>query len=88
VNKPIKRVEVTAELTVDKVVQQMKGERIVLTREGHAVALLCKMDDDELYWMERENDPAFIASIAKARKQVAKGKTITHDELKKRLGIQ
>jgi PHD/YefM family antitoxin component YafN of YafNO toxin-antitoxin module len=83
----MKRVELTASLKVDNVVKQMNGEDVVLMRQGHAVALLSKVDDDELYWIERENDPAFIASIAKARKQVARGETISHDDLKKRYGI-
>jgi len=42
--------------------------------------LLNEMDDDELYWIEREDDPAFIASLARARVQVAQGKTISHEE--------
>jgi len=45
-------------------------------------------DGDELYWAERERDPAFIASLIKAREQIAQGKTISHEELKKRLGIE
>ena len=49
---------------------------------------LNEMDDDELYWNERETDPVFIASLARAREQVAQGKTISHEELKKRLGIE
>jgi len=49
---------------------------------------LSTMDDDELYWAARERDPAFIASLKKAREQVAQAKTISHEELKKRLGIE
>jgi PHD/YefM family antitoxin component YafN of YafNO toxin-antitoxin module len=84
----MKHMELTPDLNLDTVLQQMNGEDIVLTRKGHAVALLSDFDDDELYWYERERDPAFIESIAQARKQVAEGKTITHEELKKRLGIE
>jgi hypothetical protein len=47
-----------------------------------------EMDEDEFYWAEREQDAAFIASIAKAREQVAQGKTISHEQLKKRFGIE
>ena len=83
----MKQVELTPDLRLDTIVQQMNGEDVVLTRQGHAVALLSEFDDDELYWYKREHDPAFIASIAEARKQRAEGKTITHEELKKRLGI-
>jgi hypothetical protein len=84
----MKRVELTAELKVKNLVRQMKGESVVLTRGGSAVALLTETSEDDLYWLERECDPAFIKSIAKARKQVAEGKTITHEELKRRLGIK
>ncbi len=84
----MKQVELTSDLKLDTLVQQMNGEEVVLTRQGHAVALLSEFDDDELYWYQREHDPEFIASIAAAREEVAQGKTISHDELKKQLGIE
>jgi len=37
-------------------------------------------------WAIQENDPAFIASIAKARKQIAAGDTISLEDLKRELG--
>jgi hypothetical protein len=64
-----------------------KGD-VILTRKGHAVALLRHFDDDELYWYMRQQDPEFIASIARARKRAAKGQTISLEEPKKRLGIE
>jgi len=42
---------------------------------------------ESLYWMKREADPEFIVSIARAREPAAKGDTISHEELKKNLGI-
>jgi PHD/YefM family antitoxin component YafN of YafNO toxin-antitoxin module len=84
----IKPIEVTAGLEWDKLLQQVKSEDVVLTKDGHAVALLSDFDDDEMYWYARERDPEFIASLKRAREQVAKGQTISHDELKKRLGIE
>ena len=84
----MKQVELTPDLKLETLVQQIGGEDIVLMRQGHAVALLSDFDDDELYWTERERDPAFIASLKKAREQVAQGKTISHEELKNRLGIE
>ena len=83
----MKHVELTADLKIETVLEQLAGKDIVLTRQGHAVALLGEFDDDELYWYKLEHDPAFIASIAEAREQVAQGKAITHEELKKQLGI-
>lgn len=50
--------------------------------------LVSDFDDDDLYWYEREKDPEFIASIAQAREEVAQGKTVTHEELKKELGLE
>ena len=68
--------------------RQAEQEAVVLTRDGHAVALLSPFDDDDLEWYVREQDPAFLASIATARQQVAQGKTRRHDDLKKELGIE
>jgi hypothetical protein len=84
----MKKVELTPELDLETLLQQLNGEEVVLMRQGHAVALLSEFDDDELYWHQREHDPAFIASIGEAREQVAQGKTITQEELKKRLGLE
>jgi hypothetical protein len=83
----MKEIELVPELKLDAILKQLDGDDIVLTRQGHAIALLSEFDDDELYWYKREHDPTFIASIAEAREQAAQGKTITHKELKKRLGI-
>jgi hypothetical protein len=44
-------------------------------------------DDEDVEWYAREHDPGFIESIAKARQQVTNGKTKSHGELKKELGI-
>jgi hypothetical protein len=40
-------------------------------------------------WEEyaRERAPSFLASLAEARQQVAQGKTLSHHELKRTLGI-
>jgi hypothetical protein len=67
--------------------RQAEQEEILVLRDGHAVALLMPFDDDDLEWYTRERDPAFLASIGKARQQVAQGDTLSHGDLKKRLGI-
>ena len=82
----MKKFEVTPEL--DRILQQAKDEDIVLTRDGHPVALLSDFDDEDLYWYAREHDPDFLASLVRAREQVKKGQVLGHDELKKRLGIE
>jgi hypothetical protein len=81
------KIEITPTMAWQKVLQQSKKGDVVLTRGGHAVALVRQFDDEELYWYMRQHDPEFIASIARARKRAAKGQTISHEELKKRLGI-
>ena len=84
----MKQIEVTPGLEWDKVLQQIKDEDIVLTRQGRAVALLSDFDDDDLYWYGREQDPAFQASLQKAREQAAQGQTVALEDLKKQLGIE
>ncbi len=84
----MKQVELTPDLTLDAILQQMNGEDVLVTQHGRAVALLSACDDDELYWYKREHEPAFIASIAEAREQAGQGRTITQEDLKKHLGIE
>ena len=45
-------------------------------------------DDDDLDWYVRERDPAFLAALVQARRQVREGRTIGHGELKQELGLQ
>jgi len=84
----MKQVEIQPGAKLEDIIPQMNGEDLVLTKGGHAVALLSQFDDDDLYWYGRERDPAFIDSIARARQQIADKKTIRHDELKRQLGIE
>ena len=70
-----------------ELMQQVEQEEVVLIRDGHAIALLMPFDDDDLTWYAREHDPAFLTSIATARQQAAQGKTLSHSDLKKELGI-
>ncbi len=56
-------------------------------KDGHAVALVTPFDDEDLEWFARERDPAFLASIAEARRQVEQGRTTTHADLKRQLGL-
>ncbi|MFO0968799.1 MAG: hypothetical protein U0793_24860 [Gemmataceae bacterium] len=84
----MKKLEIQSGMTVEDLVVAAKKSDVVLTVNGHAVALLSDFDDDELYWYEREHAPDFIASIARARQEVAEGKTIKHDDLMRELGIE
>jgi hypothetical protein len=77
----MKTVTVTGSSPLEEVLSD-GTEDVLLVRDGHAVALVVPFDDEDLEWYTRERDPAFIASIAKAREQVAQGKTMSHRELK------
>jgi hypothetical protein len=68
-------------------VRQAEHEEVLVMRDGHAVALLMPFDDDDLEWYVRERDPAFLASLVQARRQVREGRTIGHGELKQELGL-
>ncbi len=69
------------------IIQAAESEDVVLMRDGHAVALVVPFDDDDLEWYARERDPAFLASIARAREQVRLGRTRSHEQLKEELGL-
>lgn len=77
----MKQIEVTNETPLEQVLEQAQQEDIVLTRQGHAVALVSEIDDAEL-------DPEFLASLQRAREQVKQGQTVSHHELKRQLGIE
>ena len=84
----MKTVALTDKTPWEDLMRQAEKEDVVLTRDGHAIALLTPFDDDDLEWYAREHDPAFLASIATARQQVAAGKTCSHGDLKKNLGLE
>jgi len=83
----MKQVEMTPDMTLTTILEQLKDGDVILTSQGHSVALVTDFDDDDAYWYATEHDPVFIESLAKAREHVAQGKVISHDELKKKLGL-
>jgi hypothetical protein len=84
----MKQVELSTEVEWDKILEHLKNEDVVFTRQGHAVALLSDFDDDEMYWYAREHDPEFLASMERAREQMKQGKVVTHEDLKRELGLE
>ena len=83
----MKTVVCTENTVWEEAVRHLQDERLLLVRDGHAVALFIPFDDDDLEWYSRERDPAFVESLARARRQVEEGKTVSHLDLKRRLGI-
>jgi hypothetical protein len=83
----MKTVTVTGQTSCEEVVRTAGCEDVVLMRDGHAVALVIPFDDEDLDWYARERDPAFLASIDRAREQVRRGQTVTHEQLARDLGL-
>ena len=73
--------------TYAEIVREAEEQDVVIVRDGHAIALLTRFDDDDLEWYARERDPAFLASLARARQQVREQRTISHADLKRDLDI-
>src|SRR5437660_89154 len=86
--RAMKHIELTDNLPVEKVLRSARKGDVVLTRRGHAVGILSKMDDEELAWCCQERDPKFLASIIRARKQVRQGQVTSQEDLKRQLGIK
>jgi hypothetical protein len=83
----MKTVNWAADSSWDEVLQQASQEDVVVMRDGLPVVLMTPFDEDDLAWYVRERDPAFLESLAEARRQVEAGYTISHNELKKELGL-
>jgi hypothetical protein len=83
----VKTVTWTDDASWDDVLRQARQEDVVVLRDGHPVVLMTPFDDDDLAWYARERDRAFLASLAEARRQVAAGKTVSHEDLKKDLDL-
>jgi hypothetical protein len=77
----------TPDASWDDVLQQAGKEDVVVLRDGRPVILMTPFNDDDLAWYARERDPAFLESLAKARRQVAEGETVSHENLKNELGL-
>ena len=83
----MKTVNWTANASWDEALRQAGEEDVLVLRDGHPVVLMSPFDDDDLAWYARERDPSFLASLAKARNQIEGGESVSHDELKKELGL-
>ena len=71
----------------DEVLRQAGQEEVLVFRDGHPVVLMTPFDEDDLAWYAREHDPAFLASLAEARRQVAERHTMSQSDLKKEFGL-
>jgi hypothetical protein len=84
----MKTVTVSDERRLRDVIGKGVKRDVLVERNGRAIALIVPFDDDDRYWYARERDPAFVKSISKARKHIREGKSISHEELKVKLGLK
>lgn len=83
----MKAIEVSNPETSEQAIQNGQTEDTVVLRNGQPVAMVVPFDQDDLQWYATEHDPQFIQSIAIGREQIKAGKSISHEALKKQLGI-
>ena len=74
--------------SAENVLKQAQDENVLVVRDGQPVAIVTPLSDDDAEWLKQEMDPAFIRSIAEGRKDYKEGRFITHEDLKKQLGIE
>ena len=83
----MKTLQWTDPSSAEDVLRQSQQDDVIVLRNGQPVAVVMALDDDDDYWLRREMDPAFIASIARAKKDVENRRTISHEALKRELGL-
>jgi hypothetical protein len=84
----VKTVSWTEDVRWDDVLWQASEEDVLILRDGHPVVLITPFDDDDLACYAREHDPAFLASLARARRQVERGEVMSNGDLKKEFGLE
>ena len=82
----MKTLVASKEFSTEELIHRQE-DHLVLVEGGRPVALVSRLDEDDLDWLEQELDPVFIASLAKARQQVKDGRTKSLAEVKAELGI-
>jgi hypothetical protein len=82
----VKIVTWTENASLHELLRHAGEEDVFVLRDGHPLVLITPFDDD-LAWYAREHDPAFLASLAEARRQIERRSTISHNDLKKEFGF-
>ena len=78
----MKSITISNDISLSEVIENLQNDDVLIMQNGIAVALLSPFDDDDVEWYVCERNPRFLESIARARKQVGEGNTISHSELK------
>ena len=84
----MKTIELSEHPELEHLLEEVRGERTVLIRNGQAVALLSTLDADDVEWLAIESDPAFGDSLRRADDDISKGRYFTHEQVKKELGLE
>jgi antitoxin (DNA-binding transcriptional repressor) of toxin-antitoxin stability system len=74
-------------LGVEKYIQSQKGETVVFTNRGKAVAALMPVNDDDLEDIALSENPKFLAIMRRADEQIRKGQYISSEEIRKKYNI-
>ena len=82
----MKTLVASKEFSTEELIRRQE-DHLVLIDRGRAVALVSRLDDDDVDWLDRELDPDFIESLARARRQVSEGQTRSLADVKIELGI-
>ena len=70
---------------LSRYLREAEKEEIVITRHGKAAGVLIGFaSEDEWFEYRLENDPRFLARIARARRSIASGKGAALEDLEER----
>ncbi|MDB5354523.1 MAG: hypothetical protein JWN24_976 [Phycisphaerales bacterium] len=83
----MKTIEHTGPAASEQAIREGQSQDVVVLQDGKPVALVVPFDGDDLRWYATEHDATFIESIAQARDDVRAGRSVSHEELKKELGL-
>ena len=83
----MKKLQWTDAGSAEQVLRESQSDDVIVMRDGQPVAVVMAVGGDEAYWLEREADPAFIESLARAKKGIEEGRGISHEDLKRELGL-
>jgi antitoxin YefM len=79
---PLARIKAHLSEIVDRV--EHEHDRVVLTRNGRAAAVIMSLEDLEALedTLELLSDPSALKEIDRARRDIARGKVVTAEELR------
>ena len=83
----MKTVELSGPASSEQAIRAGESEEVVVMRDGKPVAIVVPFDEEDLVWYATERDPQFLESIARAREEVKAGRTVSHENLKKEMGL-